>query len=159
MTVYATSGHTQVTIGPEHGGCGQPHLRGKDASGAYVQPWGIDCPQCETFLATDPLFSKTVDGIVELHDEVQAREAYELRGAKAKDALMHAAIAQLAGFSQAQIPDSVSRMISGLKPHVPGQVVCPAGHVQAPGMRYCGECGAAMQGRPPAAAVTTGAAA
>lgn len=161
MTVYAPSDFTEVTIPAEGGrGCGLTHRRDIGPDGRPVHPFGITCAPCEAYLrATDDRWSTTVEDIRETFDEAKARERYELRGAQARDALMLAAVAQLAGFSPGQIPAVIQRQIAGLKPHVPlaGQLECPDGHVQPAGQRYCGECGQPMSAKVPVGSLTPGA--
>jgi len=38
--------------------------------------WFLDCPQCELFLAADPLWAKNPGDVPETSDEAKAREAY-----------------------------------------------------------------------------------
>ena len=105
-----------------------------------------DCPRCEDFLRHDPLWAVTVAEIPETHDEKKAREDFDKRGARDKDAILALALAKLAGIEN--LPDSLTRMVSGAPLHVPGQMECPSGHVQPSGMKFCGECGSPMHGSP-----------
>lgn len=141
MTVYARSDLQTVTVGAEgFGGCGTPHHRPGDGL------WGLDCPDCEQFLRSDPLWSATPAEIPMTHDEAKAVEQWEKDGARQQSALLAASLAQLAGFTPAQIPPHLQKMISGLAPHIPvaGQMECPAGHLQPPGARFCSDCGQSM---------------
>jgi hypothetical protein len=158
MTMFAPSDISEINVSTAHGGCGQRHARGTDETGQPVQPWGITCPSCETFLASEGRFSKTVDGIKETFDETLAREAWETKGIKDRDALLAVAMARMAGVSQSQIPPTVQRMISGLQPHIPvaGEMICPKGHTNVPGGRYCSACGAQMSAPAPSVALTAG---
>ena len=159
MTMFAPSDQTCISVSTAHGGCGSPHIRGTDETGQPVQPWALTCAACEPYLErTDGRWSKTVDGIRETFDETLAREAWETRGIKDRDALLAVAMARMAGVSQSQIPPTVQRMISGLQPHIPvaGEMICPKGHANVPGGRYCAHCGAQMSAPAPSAALTAG---
>lgn len=160
MPAYAPSDMVSVNI-PAEGdrGCGEIHLREIGPDGYGVQPWRVDCVPCSTWLlANDNRWSATVEDIVETFDEKKARERFELRGAKDRDALTALALARFAGISQAEIPASISQMLSGVPAHVPGVTLCPSGHDNTPGSRYCRECGSAMSGRAAAGALTSAAA-
>jgi hypothetical protein len=116
--------------------------------------WGLACPVCEGYLRSDPLWSAEIDRIPETLDEVQAREALARRGPRDAYAILAAAMGQLLGADTSALPGTVSRGAPG-PARVAGMVTCPAaGHVQAAGMRFCGQCGSAMHGAVPAAAIT-----
>jgi hypothetical protein len=85
----------------------------------------------------------------ETFDETKSREDFERRGAKDKDAIMTLAIARLAGVDPGELPDSLTRMISGAKAHLPQTVDCPDGHPNVPDQKFCGECGKPVRGTPP----------
>ena len=107
--------------------------------------WKFDeCAQCENYLRHDPMWSSTAAEIPETHDEIKAREDFEKRGAKDKDAVLTLALARLAGIGTAELPESLTRMISGVPAHVPGQMECPKGHAQPAGQPFCGQCGSPM---------------
>ena len=103
-------------------------------NGVPQHPWGLDCPPCEDFLRTrnPDQWSVTVSEIPETHDETKAREDFEKRGAKDKDAIMTLALARLAGIDASELPDSLTRMVSGARAHVPAEMECPKGHGQPP---------------------------
>lgn len=148
MTIYARSDLVAVTVPAEgFGGCNSLHRR-PVVHGAPAKVWALDCPPCEDHLRKDPHWSATAVEVPETHDEKKARENFELRGAKDKDAILTLALARLAGISSAELPESLTRMISGVPAHVPGQMECPSGHIQPAGMKFCGECGAPMHGVP-----------
>ena len=115
--------------------------------------WALDCPPCEDHLRHDQHWSPTSVEIPETHDETKARENFEKRGAKDKDAILTLALARLAGIESSELPESLTRMISGVPAHVPGQMVCPSGHANPPGKAFCGDCGASMHGTPAQAAL------
>ena len=141
MPLYARSDLVSVHVSPAHGGCQEGTHRRPVEHGAPAKIWRLDCPDCENFLRSDPLWSTTVSEIPETHDERIAREDFEKRGAKDKDAIMTLALARLAGVDPALLPDSLTRMISGAQAHIPQTVACPAGHLNPLDQRFCGQCG------------------
>jgi hypothetical protein len=163
MTVYAMSSTTRVTVSPEgHGGCGASHLRPADENGRPVPVWGIDCPSCEQYLRSDPQWSVTIEEIVPTFDEKKSADKWAVQGARDQQLMLTAAVAQLAGFGPAQMPESLTRMLSNLKPHIPvaGQMVCPGcGKSSAAGQSFCGHCGSKMSAPAAVASITSGAAA
>ena len=149
MTLYATSNLVAATVPAENGGCGVEHRR-PVISGAPQNPWGLDCPPCEDFLRKNNAdqWSATLSEIPETYDEKLAREDFDKRGAKDKDAILTLALARLAGIDSRELPESLTRMISGVPAHVPlaGKMVCPQGHDSPAGMKFCGQCGSPMSG-------------
>ena len=144
MTLYARSDVARVVV-PAEGfrGCGEPHSR-PVVNGAPVQPWALTCVLCEDFLRQTGQWATTTAEIPETYDEIKAREDFEKRGAKDKDAVLTLALARLAGIGTAELPESLTRMISGVPAHVPGQMECPKGHAQPAGQPFCGQCGSPM---------------
>ena len=112
-------------------------------------------------LRTDPLFSTTIDDIVPTHDEAKAAEKWEKQGSREQQAILTAAVARLAGDGQHQLPESLQHMMSKLRPglQIAGSMVCPSGHTQPAGSKFCNECGQAMTSPVPAASITAGPAA
>ncbi len=158
MTMYSRSDAASVNVGPAHGGCGRPHAREAGPDGRPVSPWGVDCPgACEDYLASDPHWSKTVSEIPETYDEKKAREDFGERGSRDRDALLAMALARMSGLGPLEIPRTVRHMITGAGPHIPGQMICPAGHANTPGNRFCGQCGQPVSGTAAAAALGGGA--
>ena len=62
--------------------------------------------------------------------------------------MMALALGKIAGVD---IPDSLTRVTSGQKAHIP-VVACPGGHANPAGVKFCGECGRPMHGPAPAVA-------
>ena len=147
MTLYATSNLVAATVPAENGGCGVEHRR-PVISGAPQNPWSLSCPPCEDFLRkhNSDQWSVTMSEIPETYDEKLAREDFDKRGAKDKDAILTLALARLAGIDSSELPESLTRMISGAPLHVPvaGKMVCPQGHDSPAGMKFCGQCGSPM---------------
>jgi len=148
-TIYAASSLSYVALSAAHGGCGNPHRRPVE-HGAPAKLWALTCPACENHLRGDPLWSPTISEIPETYDEKIAREDYETRGAKDRDYIQALALARIAGV---EIPESLTRVLSGAMAHVPGQLLCPAGHANPAGKKFCGDCGQPMHGEPAAAAI------
>lgn len=152
--IFPPSDFVAVTIPADGGrGCGAEHRRPAGADGRPVQPWALSCAGgCEDWLlAHDGRWAHQVEDIPETYDETRARERFEVRGARDRDALVALAMARMAGVGQDEIPPSVARVLSGLPAHVPGVVVCGSGHDNRPGSRFCSACGEPLS-RPAAAA-------
>jgi len=144
MTVYARSDLAYVFVSEVHGGCGSGHSRPVE-QGAPAKVWSVTCT-CEDHLRHDPHWAVTASEIPETHDEAKSREDFERRGAKDKDAVLTLALARLAGIDSAELPESLTRLISGRPLHIPvqGQMECPNGHGQPAGSRFCNQCGSPM---------------
>lgn len=150
MTVYSRSDLASVTVSAEgHGGCGQVHIR-PAPGGKPVSMWQLDCPPCEDYLRSDPLWSTTIAEIPETHDQKIQREDFEKRGALDERKLMAMALAKLTGIP---LPETIAGAITGQPVHIPGMLECPSGHAQPAGQKFCGECGAPMQGTVAQAAI------
>ncbi|HEX9520970.1 MAG TPA: hypothetical protein VF940_32920 [Streptosporangiaceae bacterium] len=93
-----------------------------------MRPWSVDCPQCTSFLDGDPLWARSLAEVPESHDEIKARQQYELAGSCNQWALLTMAVARLAGIRQAEISPVFQQMISGLPPHAGTVLLCPSGH-------------------------------
>ena len=152
MTLYARSDLAHTNVSVAHGGCGQSHHR-PAPGGNPVNIWKLDCVQCENHLRTDPLWSATISEIPETHDQVAEREDWQKRGAQDRDAIMPLLLAKLAGVDPAQLPESLTRAISGTNLHIPGMMECPKGHAQPSGQDFCGKCGTSMRDAAPAGAL------
>jgi len=148
MSLWARSDLASVTVSAAHGGCGTVHIR-PAPGGNPVQPWRLDCAGgCEDHLRHDDHWKSTSAEIPETYDEKLAREDFDKRGAKDKDAILALALARIAGIDASELPESLTRMISGKPLHIPvaGQMECPSGHVNQPGHKFCAECGQPMSG-------------
>ena len=153
---FARSDLAYVFVSQAHGGCGQPHRRPVE-QGAPAKIWEERCPKCSDYLRNDPHWSATVSDIAETHDEALAREDFEKRGARDKDAIMTLALAKLAGVDPDLLPASLTQMVSGAKAHVPQTVNCPEGHPNAVDAKFCSACGRLIgEALPPVAAPTGG---
>ena len=145
MTMFARSDIQSIFVGEAHGGCGLPHVRDIGPDGYPTAVWCVDCPQCETFLAGDPHWAKTIADIPLTYDEDSAARQYEKVGAQQQAALLTAAVARLAGFEGAEISPVIRNMISGQRPALCPVMLCPSGHAgNVPGSKFCASCGAAL---------------
>jgi hypothetical protein len=149
MVLYAASNVMAVTVPAEAGGCVPTATHSRPVlNGVPVHPWGLECPPCEDFLRLhqSDQWSATLAEVPETYDETKAREDFEKRGARDKDALMTLIMAKSVGIDPSQLPESLTRMITGMPLHIPGVLECPAGHASPAGQRFCGECGTPMSG-------------
>ena len=137
MTLYTRSDSQGAIVAVAAGGCGQVHSR-PVVDGAPVNPWALTCVPCEAILEDDPGWVRAVTDIPETPDEQRIREDYEKRGAKDQDHMMALALGKIAGVD---IPDSLTRVTSGQKAHIPAAVRCPDGHENPAGQKFCGSCG------------------
>ena len=157
MTLYATSNLVAATVPVVNGGCGTEHRR-PVINGAPQHPWGLACPPCEDFLRKNNAdqWSATLSEIPETYDEKLAREDFEKRGARDKDALMTLIMAKAVGIDPSQLPDSLTRMVTGIPLHIPvqGQLECVNGHPSPAGKKFCGDCGAPMSSPVTAGAIS-----
>jgi hypothetical protein len=149
MTVYARSDLAHVSVSKAHGGCGRPGGHSRPVEhGAPAAIWALTCSEgCEDQLRHDPCWSVTASEIPETWDESKIREDFEKRGARDKDALMTLIMAKSVGLDPSQLPESLTRMISGTPLHIPlaGVMECAGcGHASPPGMKFCGVCGQPM---------------
>ena len=140
MTIWARSDVAAVNVSAAHGACDRTHSPPVE-QGAPAKIWALDCPLCEDHLRSSDLWAVSPADIPETHDEKLNREDFEKRGAKDKDALMALAVAKLAGVDPRELPESLTRMISGAKTHAPQTADCPNGHPNPLDQKFCGTCG------------------
>ena len=141
MSLWARSDLASVSVSPAHGGCGLVHNR-PAPGGKPADLWELDCPACSDHLRHDPLWSTTLSEIPETHDEKNAREDFDKRGARDKDQVLAMALAKLAGV---ELPESLLRPITGNMPRAVAMMECPSGHPGKPGSKFCATCGEPMQ--------------
>ena len=157
MTMYAASNRMAVTVSPEgHGGCGVTHSRPVH-EGKPADQWALDCPPCEDYLRSDTGWSSTIVEVPETYDEGKAREQAEKSGKLDREKQLQNAIIELGQLGQ--LPKALGEVLAPLLGGVPaaliGTVVCPDGHDNAAGVKFCGECGQPMS-RPVTAAAIGG---
>ncbi|HUY46559.1 MAG TPA: hypothetical protein VMV92_12635 [Streptosporangiaceae bacterium] len=146
--LYAPSDFISTNVPAENGGCGAPHFR-PAAGGEPVLTWGLECALCEDFLRrTDSRWSPTLLDVPLTYDQQKAKDAAEKSGKMDRERQLAESLIALAPLGQ--LPEALARLLSPLLAASPaaiqGQVVCPSGHAQATGQKFCGDCGAAMHG-------------
>lgn len=144
LSLYARSDLAAVTVSEAHGGCTKTHSR-PAPGGIPSAVWKLDCEPCCDHLRHDPHWGTTPAEIPETYDETKIREDFDKRGAKDKDAILTLALARLAGIGTDELPESLTRMITGVPAHVPAEMECPQGHGQPAGRKFCAECGSPMR--------------
>ena len=155
MTMYARSDLSATNLSAAHGGCGQIHTR-PAPGGEPVTLWALTCPQCETHLRTDPLWSSTVSEIPETHDEQSDREDWAKRGAHDLQYIQAMAAAKQVGL---EIPETMIRALMGKGSNIfpaSGEMICRNDHANPPGMDFCGKCGVSMREAAPTASLPAG---
>ena len=148
MPLFARSDLAYLNVPAESGGCGEPHSR-PVTQGAPARVWRLDCePCCDVKRSqNDPHWSSTDAEIPLTYDEDRAREKAEKSGKLDRENQLAAAIIELGKLGQ--LPEALARALAPALPSVAalaGELVCPSGHAQPAGMKFCGECGAAMHG-------------
>jgi SAP domain len=172
MTLYARSDMMSVGIPVTSGGCGNTHSR-PVRNGSPAKIWGLDCPPCESYLRgsqrakiihvhpgdkdrgipsrmehvadTDPHWSSTPEGIPLTPDEQNIHKVRIERGEQELSRLQALAAIQAAGI---KIPEHAQWLLEQtFDPRlVKGMVVCPDGHDNVAGGRFCQTCGVPMNG-------------
>lgn len=152
MTVYARSDIASVFIPAEgFGGCGVRHGRPVH-EGAPVKVWQLDCLACENQLRRDPHWSSTHAEIPETYDQTLIRERDEKMGKLDRENQLAAALIELGklGNLPQALAQAFAPALSAAGATVAGaEMLCPSGHPNAPGQKFCGECGASMHGPAP----------
>lgn len=157
MTMWARSDVCAINISAAHGGCATPggHRRPVE-HGAPVKTWALDCPPCEDHLRKDAgrtvgaTWSVTDVEIPETYDETKRRERNEKTGKLDRENQLAGAMIELGKLGS--LPEAIAQALASLAGGVPalaGQMVCPDGHAQPAGQKFCGQCAAPM--RQPAA--------
>jgi hypothetical protein len=145
QSVNVPAGH------PEFPGCGQAHARPAGPDGEPVHPWGLTCEPCERWLRENDSarWTPVLAEIPLTYDEARAAEHLAVRGSADRDDILMRALAKIAGID---VPASMTRPLPAAAP-VAALLACPAGHAQAAGQHFCGQCGAPMRGTVPAAGI------
>jgi hypothetical protein len=141
MTVYAASSVQTVAVNQPHG-CGQAHTRpAKDGDPAAV--WGLDCPQCEPYLARDSLWSAERENIPLTFDEQRTAGQAAEKAGRDHGGLLSSVSDLLAGYARRREAVAGSRFCTE----------CAAGVPEA--ARFCPGCAAPQEPQPaePAEAV------
>lgn len=152
MTVYARSDLASVTLSAAHGGCGTTHVR-PAPGGKPEKIWALDCPGgCEDFLRHDSTWSTTMAELPETYDRRIERERDEKMGKLDRENQLAEALISLQNLGQlpaafAQVVESITGTPANA---VAGSTVCPEGHDNKAGHKFCAECGAPMHAAGPA---------
>jgi hypothetical protein len=150
MPLYSWSANVSTHVPVGAGGCGVTHSR-PVVDGAPQYPWRLDCPPCEDFLRVHNAdqWSTTTTEIPETYDESRARESAEKSGKLDRENQLAAAIIELGKLGQ--LPEALGQVLAPMLGApvlaLAGKVVCPAGHDNAAGLKFCGECGVSMSGQ------------
>jgi hypothetical protein len=162
MTAYSASDHESVCISPAQGGCGETHSR----NGARI--FAVDCPKCQGVILGHtrakvckwtkergyqyhqldpwPGWASSITDIPLTYDELLERERMKQDGKTEMERLSAAAMAYQLGIP---IPQALQASLGGVRAFddLKGepQVICPEGHSNRPGARFCDLCGASMK--------------
>jgi hypothetical protein len=174
MVLYARSDVMGVSISAESGGCGRPGGHSRPViKGAPVKVFKLDCPPCEAYLRgdrkpkklvyqinkttgqtvrqervadADPMWSSTPDTIPLTPDEERTNTTRSERGAMQIQMLQALAAIRQTGIDvppealwllEREIPEGVLK----------GTILCANSHDNPAGVKFCGECGIAMNAR------------
>ena len=173
MTLYARNDLQFIAIPPGSGGCGDPHSRPVRA-GAPDKIWKLDCPQCESYLKgdrkprilkttpankeagiaakqerladSDPMWSSTPRERPLSPDEARTRHVKIEKGEQQLRALESLIALKAGGVDIMSRPEVLyylqqSGLTEGM---IQGQLLCPNGHENPAGIKFCGECGISM---------------
>jgi hypothetical protein len=170
VTLYARSDLMSVSVPVTSGGCGKSHTR-PVRNGVPARDFKLDCPGCEAFLKgggrtviintppdkengipgsqkrvadMDPCWGATPESVPETPDEVQYTRRRNRMGAEELEWIRAIAAAKQAGLD---LPVAAREMLERRLPGfgvVEGEVVCPQGHTNTAGLKFCGECGSKM---------------
>jgi len=173
VVLYARRDVCSVSIPVTSGGCGETHSR-PVRNGAPSEEFKLTCPTCEGYLKgdrkpkvlrtipgnkeagiparqervsdADPMWSSTPDTVPLTPDEIQVNHVIKERGEQQLKALESLIALKSAGIDVTTRPDVLFFLQkSGLNDAViHGSVVCPLGHDNTAGVKFCGECGVSM---------------
>jgi hypothetical protein len=145
MTLYARSDLAYVVVPTTSGGCGEPH-RPPTVNGAPVKPWKLDCTsQCEDYLRVhmSDQWSSTLTEIAETYDETKAREQSEKSGKLDRERQLADTMIELGKLGQ--LPEALGQVLARVLgtpvAALAGAVVCPQGHDNPAGKKFCADCG------------------
>lgn len=170
MTLYARSDLMSVSIPATSGGCGDTHSR-PVSQGAPAKTWGLTCVPCESYLKgarkppvlkttpgdpklgipakqervadADPHWSSTPESVPLTPDEQSTNATRTERATHQIQMIQALAALRAAG---TEIPFETEWLMSRELPShfIKGTTICPTGHDNAAGAKFCGECGLSM---------------
>ena len=176
MVLYARSDVCSISIPVASGGCGDTHSR-PVRNGVPSEEFKLTCTPCEAHLKgdrkpkvlrttpgnkeigipakqervpdSDPMWSSTPDSIPLTPDEIQVNHVIKERGEQQLKALESLIALKAAGVDITTRPDVLFFLQkSGLTDSmIQGSVLCPLGHDNTAGVKFCSECGISMNGK------------
>jgi hypothetical protein len=169
--LFARSDVMHISIPVESGGCGNSHSR-PVINGAPAKVFKLDCPDhCEPYLKgtrkpkilkttpgdpkagipskqervadCDPHWSSTPDSVPLTPDELSVNAVRSERGAMQLQMLQALAAVRATGVNVP--PEAMWLLDRDLPAEVlKGTMLCPSGHDNPAGVKFCGECGMGM---------------
>jgi hypothetical protein len=152
VSAFCSSDVQSVNISPAQGGCGQAHSR----DGARV--WRLECEKCSAVVLghSRPKVTKWLDktrgyqrGQLDIpltYDEQLERERVKATGQSQMEQLTALSLAKTMGI---EVPGALASMLGGTRAleelQSDPQVICPQGHANRAGARFCDLCGVSMQ--------------
>ena len=174
MTMWGRSDISSIAI-PAPDGCGAQHTK-EVTRGVPAKHIRIDCEPCEAFLSgarkprilkyqidsktgqtthqqrvadADPAWSSTLATVPLTPDQEKTYHLQIERGEQQLRALESIATLSKAGVDFRSRPDVLFYLREQELPEslLQGAMVCANGHENAPGLKFCGECGISMAAR------------
>lgn len=172
MSLYARSDVCAISIPVESGGCGAGHSR-PVTRGVPAKIFKLDCPPCEAYLRGDrkprilkyqidaktgqtvrqervadgdPMWGSTPDTIPLTPDEDRTNTTRSERGAMQIQMLQALAAIRQTGI---EVPPEALWLLEREIPEgvLKGTILCANAHDNPAGVKFCGECGIAMNAR------------
>jgi hypothetical protein len=170
MSLYARSDLMSISIPSTSGGCGAGHSR-PVTHGSPAKTWKLDCPDCEAYLKgvrkprilrttpgdpkmgipakqervadCDPHWSSTPESVPLTPDETSVNAVRTERGSMQLQMLQALAAVRATGVN---VPPEAMWLLDRDLPAgvLHGTMLCPSGHDNAAGVKFCGECGVSM---------------
>jgi hypothetical protein len=168
--LYARSDLMSVGIPVTSGGCGTQHSR-PVRNGVPEREWGLDCPPCESYLKgdrkpkilkttpgdpklnipakqervadCDPHWSSTPDSVPLTPDELRVNATRTERATNQIQMIQALAALRAAGV---EVPFETQWLMERELPSklIKGTTLCPIGHDNLAGAKFCAECGISM---------------
>ena len=162
MVAYCSKDIQSVSISPAQGGCGQAHSR----DGARV--FRLECGKCSAVVLGHgrpkvwgwskergympgqadvwPGWSSSITDIPLTFDEQLERDRVKSTGQNELERLQALAMAAQLGIP---VPQALATSLGGIRAleelRSDPQIICPDGHSNRPGARFCDLCGCSMQ--------------
>jgi hypothetical protein len=162
VVAYCRSDINEISISPAHGGCGRPHAKG----GSRI--FQLECEQCEAAVLghNRPRVWKWREGrgyqqgqldnwdgwaaalqdVPLTPDEEIERDRVHQTGRTELERLQAMAMANQLGIP---VPEALASSLGGVRAleemRADPQVICPLGHSNRVGAKFCDLCGTSMQ--------------